>query len=87
MSWSFKDKIIEEEAKSGTNLRVSEGCPYLTEEGGCDHRITSEYFARLCTSTAYLNCYHYCKRRGYLKTPIEWLQRKAIESDLKHGNV
>ena len=57
-------------------------CPYITANGGCNYMMTQEYFTEACCTADYLKCHHYCRRLGKLKTAIEWLQKKAVESAL-----
>jgi len=51
-------------------------CPYLND---CGVPITKDYFARICNTPSYLNCHHYAKRVGELKTPMSWLQKLAVD--------
>ena len=51
-------------------------CPYLQD---CGVRVTKDYFARICNTTAYLNCHHFAKRVGELKPPMAWLQKLAVD--------
>jgi hypothetical protein len=51
-------------------------CPYLND---CGVKVTKDYFSRICNSTVYINCHHFAKRMGELRTPIGWLQKLAID--------
>jgi len=51
-------------------------CPFLHD---CGVQITKDYFARICNATAYINCHHFAKRVGELRTPMSWLQKLAID--------
>jgi hypothetical protein len=51
-------------------------CPYLQD---CAVSITKDFFTRICNSPAYLNCHHFAKRVNELRTPMEWLQKLAID--------
>jgi len=41
--------------------------------------ITKDFFTRICNSPAYLNCHHFAKKVNELRTPMEWLQKLAID--------
>ena len=49
----------------------------------CDVRITKDFFKRICSTEAYVNCHHFAKRGNQLKSPMEWVQWIAIELDAK----
>ena len=51
-------------------------CPFLYD---CSVPITKDYFSRVCKTPGYLNCHHYAKRVGELKTPMSWLQKLAVD--------
>jgi hypothetical protein len=51
-------------------------CPYLQD---CSINVTKDFFTRICKTTSYLNCHHFAKRMGELKTPISWLQKIAVD--------
>ena len=51
-------------------------CPYLQD---CEVRVTKDFFARICNATAYINCHHFAKRVGELRTPMSWLQKLAVD--------
>ena len=51
-------------------------CPYIHD---CWVHVTKDYFSRICNTAAYLNCHHFAKRVGELKTPMAWLQKMAID--------
>jgi hypothetical protein len=51
-------------------------CPFLHD---CDVPITKDYFARVCKCPGYVNCHHFAKRVGELKTPLTWLQKMAVD--------
>jgi len=51
-------------------------CPYLQD---CSVTVTKDFFARICKTTSYLNCHHFAKRVGELKTPMAWLQKMAVD--------
>lgn len=51
-------------------------CPLLKS---CRHMVTIQYFRRICNTGAYPTCRHYSKRMNQLKTPLQWLQKLAVE--------
>lgn len=51
-------------------------CPYLHD---CSIRVTKDFFARICNTTAYVNCHHFAKRVDELRTPMSWLQKLAVD--------
>lgn len=51
-------------------------CPFLKT---CSVKLTKDYFVRVCNTNGYMNCHHFAKRIGDLKTPVVWLQRIAVE--------
>jgi len=51
-------------------------CPFLKT---CSVKLTRDYFLRICNTHGYVNCHHFAKRIGELRTPINWLQRIAVE--------
>jgi hypothetical protein len=51
-------------------------CPYLHD---CGVNVTKDFFIRICNSVAYLNCHHFARKVNELKTPIEWLQKMAVD--------
>jgi hypothetical protein len=55
-------------------------CPFLKR---CKHRVTKHYFRNICDKVAYLRCRHYAKRVEEFKSPLEWLQKLAIEEAKK----
>jgi hypothetical protein len=50
-------------------------CPNIME---CGASVTMQFFIRLCKSPNYVNCHHFAKKMGELKSPVEWLQRVAV---------
>jgi hypothetical protein len=50
-------------------------CPFLLE---CNTPITKNFFYRICSSAHFQNCHHYARKKDELKTPLIWLQKKAI---------
>ena len=54
------------------------GCPFLKS---CEVRVTKDYFIRLCIGDGYVNCHHFAKKIDELRTPIEWLQKIAVERE------
>ena len=53
-------------------------CPLLAE---CQHKVTREYFLRICMGGGYKSCNHYAERMGELRIPIQWLQKVAVEQE------
>jgi hypothetical protein len=53
-------------------------CPYLHD---CEVHTTRDFFKRICNTVAYVNCHHFAKKVGELKTPMAWLQKIAIDQD------
>lgn len=51
-------------------------CPYIHE---CEVQVTKDYFSRVCNTTAYVNCHHFAKMVGELRTPMSWIQKLAID--------
>ncbi len=51
-------------------------CPYLDD---CGVYITKDFFTRICNSPGYLNCHNFAKRVNELRTPMEWLQKLAVD--------
>ena len=51
-------------------------CPYLYD---CGIAVTKDFFSRVCKSPGYINCHHFAKRVGELKTPLTWLQKMAVD--------
>ena len=51
-------------------------CPYIHE---CETQVTKDYFTRVCNTVAYINCHHFAKMVGELRTPMNWLQRLAVD--------
>lgn len=51
-------------------------CPFLHD---CDVPITKDFFARVCKVPGYVNCHHFARRVGELKTPLTWLQKMAVD--------
>ena len=51
-------------------------CPYIHE---CEIQVTRDYFTRVCNTSGYINCHHFAKMVGELKTPMAWLQKIAID--------
>lgn len=55
-----------------------EHCPYIKT---CKHRIPRNYFIRICNTAAYRKCRFYAKRANKLRTPVNWLQKMAINKE------
>ena len=53
-------------------------CPYIHE---CEVMVTKDFFTRVCNTAAYVNCHHFAKTVGELRTPMAWLQKIAIDQD------
>jgi hypothetical protein len=53
-----------------------ESCPLIMN---CESVITKDYFARICYSKGHIKCHYFAKMMNKLQTPIDWLQRLAIE--------
>jgi hypothetical protein len=53
-----------------------ENCPLLMK---CESVITKDYFARICYTKRHTKCHYFAKMMSELKTPIDWLQRLAIQ--------
>lgn len=51
-------------------------CPYIHD---CRFQVTQDFFKRICNTAAYINCHHFAKMVGELKTPMAWLQKMAID--------
>lgn len=51
-------------------------CPYLQD---CGTPVTKDYFTRICNNASYINCHHFAKRVGELRTPMAWLQKLAVD--------
>jgi len=51
-------------------------CPFLQD---CGVPVTKDFFTRVCKTPGYLNCHHFAKRMGDLKTPLTWLQKLAVD--------
>lgn len=83
MTWSWRGRLRKGETNHNPGRIKGNTCPFITKDGGCSVRLTRDYFSRICKTTAHLNCHHYCKRLDELKTPMEWLQRIAVASDLQ----
>ncbi len=58
------------------NFNDTDSCPLLMN---CESVITKDYFARICYSQGHIKCHYFAKMMSELKTPIDWLQRLAIE--------
>ncbi len=52
-----------------------EECPHILD---CGASVTMQFFSRLCKSPNYVNCHHFAKKMGELRSPVEWLQRLAV---------
>lgn len=60
-------------------------CPMIFGEIGdngskcsqCFDPVPNEYFNRICDTSNYSMCLKYNKEIGGLKSPMEWLQKKA----------
>jgi len=51
-------------------------CPFIKD---CTVEVTRDYFTRICSTPAYVNCHHYARRVGELRTPLGWLQKIAVD--------
>ena len=51
-------------------------CPFIHD---CKIQVTKDFFSRICNSAAYLNCHHFARRVGELRTPFRWLQKFAVD--------
>lgn len=71
-----RDGDIRSHYKAQNELSDKNYCPFFKT---CSVQITRDYFNRVCNTNGYLNCHHFSKRLGELKTPIGWLQRIAVE--------
>ena len=61
---------------------IERDCPLLLE---CNISITKNFFFRICNTPQYQNCHHYARKKDQLKTPLIWLQKKAIQDEGKKG--
>ncbi len=50
-------------------------CPFLED---CSVPVTKDFFTRICTSPAFINCHNYAKRMNELCIPMTWLQKMAV---------
>lgn len=55
-------------------------CPFLLE---CNNEVTKNFYQRICNTNNYNNCHHYARRLGILMTPMAWLQKKAVQDNIK----
>jgi len=63
-----------------TPFNKTKDCPFLLE---CNTEVTSNFYQRICNTHNYNNCHHYARRLGLLRTPITWLQNKAVKDNIK----
>lgn len=58
-------------------------CPLLkgqSDKGQCRQQIPRRSFETVCNTPNFRGCRIYAEIMGELKTPIAWLQHRAVES-------